>query len=53
VPAHVHAGPLAALLPDAAVTLLPGLGHMPHQTHPEAVEAAVMRLAARAGLRLE
>jgi len=53
VPAHVHAGPLAALLPDAAVTLLPGLGHMPHQTHPEAVEAAVMRLAARASLRLE
>ncbi|WP_233557163.1 alpha/beta fold hydrolase [Gemmobacter lutimaris] len=53
VPAHIHAVPLAATLPDAALTLLPGLGHMPHQTQPEAVKAAALRLAARAGLRLD
>lgn len=50
---RIHALPVSQVLPDAALTLLPGVGHMPHQTHPEAVEAAVMRLAARAGLRLD
>ena len=49
----IHALPVARVLPDAALTLLPGVGHMPHQTHPAAVEAAVMRLAGRAGLRLD
>lgn len=49
----IHALPVSQVLPGAALTLLPGVGHMPHQTHPEAVEAAVMRLAARAGLRLD
>lgn len=50
VPAEVHAGPLAALLPAAELTLLPGIGHMPHHADPEAVVAAIRRAAARAGL---
>lgn len=53
VPHHIHAVPLAQVLPAAQLTLLPGTGHMPHQTRPEAVIDAVHRLAARAGLRLD
>jgi pimeloyl-ACP methyl ester carboxylesterase len=51
VPADVHAIPLSTLLPDAALTLLPGIGHMPHHADPEAVVAAIDRAAARARLR--
>jgi pimeloyl-ACP methyl ester carboxylesterase len=51
VPAKVHAIPLRALLPDAALTLLPGIGHMPHHADPVAVVAAIDRAAARARLR--
>ena len=53
VPHDIHALPLANLLPDASLTLMPGVGHMPHQTHPAAVTEALFRLAARAGLRLD
>jgi len=51
VPADVHAIPLSAALPDAALTLLPGIGHMPHHADPAAVVAAIDRAAARARLR--
>jgi pimeloyl-ACP methyl ester carboxylesterase len=51
VPADIHAQPLAQLLPDAVLTLLPGIGHMPHHAAPEAVVAAIRRAAERAGLR--
>lgn len=51
VPARIHAEALAALLPDAALTLLPGVAHMPHHIAPDAVVAAIDRAAARAGLR--
>ncbi len=51
VPLKVHAERLAPLLPDAVLTVLPGAGHMPHHTHPDAVIAAIDRAAARAGLR--
>lgn len=49
--AEVHAEPLAALLPDASLTLLEGIGHMPHHADPDAVLAAIHRAAKRAGLR--
>ena len=49
--AEVHARPLAALLPDANLTILEGVGHMPHHSAPDAVVDAINRAAARAGLR--
>jgi pimeloyl-ACP methyl ester carboxylesterase len=51
VPLNIHAARLAPLLPDAALTVLPGAGHMPHHTHPDAVIDAIHRAATRAGLR--
>ena len=51
VPPQVHAEPLNNLLPNSNLTLLEGIGHMPHHWAPEAVEAAIDRAAARAGLR--
>ncbi len=47
---EVHSRPLAALVPDAHLTVLHGVGHMPHHTHPEAVVAAIERARDRAGL---
>ncbi|MGJ8546697.1 MAG: alpha/beta fold hydrolase [Sulfitobacter sp.] len=51
VPLSVHSEPLLAQLPGARLTALPGTGHMPHHTDPDAVEAAIDRAATRAGLR--
>jgi pimeloyl-ACP methyl ester carboxylesterase len=51
VPAEIHAVPLSQVLPEAELTLLPGVGHMPHHADPEAVVAAIDRAAERAGLR--
>ncbi len=51
VPIEVHADVLAGQIPDAVLTRLPGIGHMPHHVAPEAVVAAIDRAAARAGLR--
>ncbi|MDR7125274.1 alpha/beta hydrolase [Pseudotabrizicola sp. 4114] len=51
VPLHIHSAPLMDLIPQGHLTVLPGAGHMPHHTHPEAVIAAIDRAAARAGLR--
>ncbi len=51
VPLHIHAQPFAERMPNAALTVLEGVGHMPHHTHPEAVIAAIDRAATRAGLR--
>lgn len=51
VPASVHAQPLARDLPNARLTILPGVGHMAHHADPDAVVAAIDRAAARAGLR--
>jgi pimeloyl-ACP methyl ester carboxylesterase len=51
VPLDIHSQPLAALLPNAVLTILPGIGHMPHHAAPDAVIAAIDRVAGRAGLR--
>lgn len=51
VPADIHAIPLSKLLPDARLTLLPDVAHMPQHTHPDAVIDAIHRAANRAGLR--
>ncbi len=51
VPAAIHSIPLSTLLPDARLTLLDGIGHMPHHADPAAVVAAIDRAALRARLR--
>ncbi|MEM7752774.1 MAG: alpha/beta hydrolase [Pseudomonadota bacterium] len=48
---EIHAEPLANSLSNAVLTVLDGVGHAPHQTHPEPVVAAIDRVATRAGLR--
>lgn len=47
----IHSEPLARLLPNARLTRLAGVGHMPHHADPKAAIAAIDRAAARAGLR--
>ncbi|APX11614.1 alpha/beta fold hydrolase [Tateyamaria omphalii] len=51
VPLDVHSAKLPGQIEGANVTVLPGVGHMPQHTHPEAVIDAIDRVAARAGLR--
>ena len=51
VPAEVHSVPLARQIDDANLTLLEGIGHMPHHVAPEALVEAIDRAARRAGLR--
>lgn len=51
VPLSVHSEPLAQQVGGAVLTVLKGIGHMPHHAAPNAVEDAIDRAAARAGLR--
>lgn len=51
VPLDIHARVLMTDVPNGALKILPGQGHMPQHTAPEEVEAAIDRAAARAGLR--
>ncbi|MGZ9812394.1 alpha/beta fold hydrolase [Pseudoroseicyclus sp. H15] len=46
----IHARGMDALLPHSNVTVLEGVGHMPHHADPEATVAAIRRAASRAGL---
>lgn len=46
VPLEIHSVPLSRLLPRARLTVLEDAGHMPHHTHLDAVEEAVLRLVA-------
>lgn len=50
VPAEIHSVPLSRIAPGANLVVLPGVGHMPHHSAPEAVIAAVDRARERAGL---
>lgn len=51
VPLEVHARVLMQDVPNGALTVLPGQGHMPQHTAPQAVVDAIDRAATRAGLR--
>ena len=46
--AEIHAKPLAEQAQNARLTLLPGVGHMPHHTAEDEVVAGLKRLAAAA-----
>ncbi len=50
VPSQIHAEKLAAANPRARLTLLPGIGHSPHNGDPDAVVAGIDRLAIRANV---
>jgi pimeloyl-ACP methyl ester carboxylesterase len=47
VPLTIHSLPLSKILPNAALTVLPGTGHMPQHSHPDVVIAAIARAALR------
>jgi len=47
----IHSEPLLKAIPDAVLTPLPGVGHMPQHAAQDEVIAAIHRAAARAGLR--
>ncbi len=51
VPLAVHSVPLSERVESANLTVLDGIGHMPHHTNEADVIAAIDRAAARAGLR--
>lgn len=44
VPSFVHAEPLAALLEKATLTLMDGVGHMPHHVDPELISERILAL---------
>ena len=45
----MQGAPAAALIPGARLELLPGIGHMLHHVHPEAVASAVAAVAGSGG----
>lgn len=49
VPIHIHADEIIKIVPSANLIRLDGVGHMPHQTNPLDVIAAIDRAATRAG----
>lgn len=51
VPLSIHSQPLSALIETANLTVLPGIGHMPHHSAPEAVTAVIDKVTERSGLR--
>ncbi|MFD2739347.1 alpha/beta fold hydrolase [Sulfitobacter aestuarii] len=51
VPLQIHSEPLLKDIPQARLTRLPGIGHMPHHANPQSVIDAIDRAARDAGLR--
>lgn len=51
VPLDIHALPLSQKAPNSALTVLQGIGHMPHHVAPDAVIQAIDRASMRVGLR--
>jgi pimeloyl-ACP methyl ester carboxylesterase len=47
VPLDIHSAPLAKLLPNETLTVIPGAGHMPHHAHAQVVIDAIDRAALR------
>jgi pimeloyl-ACP methyl ester carboxylesterase len=47
VPLTIHSGPLAKILPNVTLTVIPGAGHMPHHSNVDVVIAAIARAALR------
>lgn len=51
VPLNIHSIPLKNAVPHANLTVLEGVGHMPHHAEPDLVVQAIDRIATQAGLR--
>lgn len=51
VPLAIHSIPLSEAVAHARLTVLEGVGHMPHHAAPEVVISAIDRIAQQAGLR--
>ncbi|KAG1655731.1 putative 1-acylglycerol-3-phosphate O-acyltransferase [Nymphon striatum] len=51
VPLDIHSIPLSNAVPQANLTVLKGVGHMPHHAEPQLVVDAIDRIARQAGLR--
>ena len=51
VPLDIHSIPLSRQIPQANLTVLDGIGHMPHHVAPDEVIAAINRAAAASRLR--
>jgi pimeloyl-ACP methyl ester carboxylesterase len=47
VPLDIHSAPLAKLLPNATLAVIPGAGHMPHHANADVVIDAILRAALR------
>jgi pimeloyl-ACP methyl ester carboxylesterase len=45
---QVHSARLVSRVPSARLTILEGVGHMPHHARPDETVAAIRRAAARA-----
>jgi pimeloyl-ACP methyl ester carboxylesterase len=50
VPVRIHGARMVERIAGARLTLLEGVGHMPHHSDPDAAIAAIDRVAARAGM---